>query len=996
MICSLLLTILATQEARPGERIVFFGDSITDQGGYLPLVAEMLGGAEVVNRGINGGIASDILFGAKQWGDAQPALGEVLEADRPTICVIFLGINDLMQERAPGLEDYAVNLRRIVDACHSAGARVVLGTPALAGELPEGRNAHDAAIAQYAAAARRVAEESGAHFADVRGAMLERLALPHGEATHAGFLTYDGIHMLPEGNALLAEVFTAAIRAALAPALVPAPWSLSLEPGWRHMSDTARIILAPGAPRAQAEALSESLISLLGVRLEVVEAEAPGPGDVLLELADGASDEVFVLDTRGGYTRVRGSGPRALAWAASTLLQLAERTHAGVYLPRVLVADLPEMEWRGLLVDVARQFHPLEDLRAIVDLCQFYRLRWLVLHLTDDQSFTFGSEVFPRLPTPGRSYTIADLRALVAYAEARGVTLIPELEFPGHSAALRQAMPELFDAVDPITGKMLDLGVVNLGRHAVYAAYDALIVEMAGVFATSPYFHVGGDEAWLGRLHLAPETARVLAALGTDDPHELFLAGLRRIHSLVGVHGLQTLMWESFRAGPGRAPLPREGLTMIAWETMYETPQNLLAAGYSLINASWKPLYVTPGPRFTDAETLRWNPWRWDHFVPHAPSYATIQLEPTPQVLGGLFCSWEMAPEMELPALRSRLPIVAERLWTAPRRDDADLLRRRAAADRAFSASRSPLRIVAPELIGASAGIQPGREGWHRGGIAPRVWSVLPGTLVRLNLAGQADGASTLHAQNHRADGAPLGAAIERSYSCHPVTAKVEGGLPAAGPRNAWEEFEEFGERALVHLTSPRADWTVAWSFAGGAESRAGAEPLVVTQSGLLSARCLDAAGRQHGEPLQLEFRQIAFQKNLATGRPVRASNFLPQYPPENAVDGRVDLERYWDSSAGAPQWLEVDLEAEQRIGGLRLWTYWDGTRSYQYVVDASRDGETWTRVADASANLAPASEDGYAHSFAPVTARYVRVTMLKNSANPGLHVVELRLDAAD
>jgi len=992
MIGELLLAVAAAQDARPGERITFLGDSITDQGGFLPLVAERLGGPVTINRGLNGGIASDVLAGAEQWGDAQPSLGEVLETDRPTVCVIFLGINDLMQERAPGLEGYAENLRRIVDACHAAGARVVLATPALAGELPPGRNPHDAAIADYAAAARRVAEESGAHCADVRNAVVNRLAEPLGQPSQSGILTYDGIHMLPAGDALLADVFTAAIRAALEPALLPAPQRLSVEAGWTVLSDDWTIGLAAGVDPGPAAALADRLVNLMGARPEIATDAERGAAGIRMELGADGGEEAFVLDTRGAEILLRGNSPRALAWAASALLQLAERTEAGVVLPRVLVEDEPALAWRGLLVDVARQFHPLEDLRAIVDLCSFYRLRWLVLHLTDDQSFTFRSARYPRLATPGRSYAIADLCVLMAYAEARGVTIIPELEFPGHSAAMRRAMPELFDAIDPATGAMIDLGVVNLGNPAVYAAYDALIGELAGVFETSPYFHVGGDEAWLGRIHLAPETAPALAALGSADVHDLFLDGLRRVHALVRARGMQTLMWESFRAGPGHAPIPRDGLTMIAWETMYETPQNLLAAGYPLINASWKPLYVTPGPRFTDAETLRWNPARWEHFVPHAPSYAPIQLELSPQLLGALFCSWEMAPEMELPALRPRLPIVAERTWTRNRRADADLLRRRATADRAFAAARSPLRVVAPELLGAAAGIQPGREGWHRGGVAPRVWSALPGGQLQSLLTGDPNGESFLRAQAQDHAGAPLGAPLARAFACHPVFAHVAGALAPSGPRNAWEEFVEFGVEALVHLTSPRADWIVMHSFAGGAESPAGAEPVRVRASGLLTARCVDARGRAIGAPFSLEFRRVNFEQNWTTGRPARASDFVPQHPPENAVDGRVDRERYWDSSAGAPQWLEVDLEQSRSIAGILLWTYWDGERSYQYKVEVSNDAQRWKSIVDASANQDPATEDGYRHEFAATTARYLRVTMLRNSANPGLHVVELRV----
>ncbi len=996
MIGALLLAAAIAQDARPGERILFLGDSMTDQGGFLPLVAERLGGAEVINRGLNGAIAGDILAGREQWGDAQASLGEILETDRPTVCVILLGINDLLQARAPGLEGYAADLRRVVDACQSAGARVVVGTPALAGELPPGENPHDAAIAAYAAAAQRVAAASGAHFADVRGAMLARLAQSDGARAPAGRLTYDGIHLLPAGDALLAEVLAEAVRATLAPTLVPAPARWQREEGWLILPASARIRCAAAALRPQAEALATGLACLLGAPPQVLVGAVPEAGEIALELDPALPEEGFELDTRDAQIRLRGGDARGAAWAAGALLQLAERTPAGLIVPRVRVEDAPAMAWRGLLVDVARQFHPLPQLREVVDLCAAYRMRWLVLHLADDQSFTFASELYPRLATPGRCYTQTELRALAGYAEARGVTLIPELEFPGHSTALRRAMPELFDALDPTTGQMLDLGVVNLGKPEVYAAYDALIGEIAAVFHSSPFFHVGGDEAWLGRIALAPETAPALRDLGSADPQALFIEGLRRIHAIVRARGLTTLMWESFRAGPGLAPLARDGLVMIAWETMYETPQNLLAAGYSLINASWKPLYVTPGPRFTDAETLRWNPWRWDHFVPHAPSYAGMQLEPTPQILGGLFCSWEMAPEMELPALRPRLPLVAERLWTRARQPDDDLLRRRAAADRAFAAARSPLRVVAAERLGADAGVQPGREDWHRGELRARVWSAVPGVEARVSMSEGPHGLTLLEAQGRAADGTPLGASLRREFACHPVLARIEGALPPAGPRNAWDEGVEFAQQARVFLEAPRADWSVRWSFDDGvAQPVAAAEPVLITAEGVLLASCFDAQGAVVGAPLRLEFRRVRFEPSLATGKPVRASDHLPQFPPENAVDGRVELERYWDSSSGAPQWLEVDLEEVRALGGVRLWTYWDGARFYQYRVEVSADGVSWTRVVDAAANTAPATAAGYAHRFAPVDARYVRVTMLRNSANPGLHVVELAVDAA-
>ncbi|MCY2925280.1 MAG: discoidin domain-containing protein, partial [Planctomycetota bacterium] len=91
------------------------------------------------------------------------------------------------------------------------------------------------------------------------------------------------------------------------------------------------------------------------------------------------------------------------------------------------------------------------------------------------------------------------------------------------------------------------------------------------------------------------------------------------------------------------------------------------------------------------------------------------------------------------------------------------------------------------------------------------------------------------------------------------------------------------------------------------------------------------------------------------------------------------------------PQWLEVDLEKVFTLGEIDLYTYFGDGRYYQYVIEVSTDEKTWTKVADGSANTAPATAKGYRHAISPTKARYIRTTMLKNSANQGQHVVELR-----
>ena len=167
---------------------------------------------------------------------------------------------------------------------------------------------------------------------------------------------------------------------------------------------------------------------------------------------------------------------------------------------------------------------------------------------------------------------------------------------------------------------------------------------------------------------------------------------------------------------------------------------------------------------------------------------------------------------------------------------------------------------------------------------------------------------------------------------------------------------------------------------------------MIINKSMKLMARLMDKTGRFVGEPELLEFTKLNYQDNLTTGKPVTASERNEGHPPEAAVDGFADIKRFWDAGKGAPQWLEVDLKRTAKISKIDLYTYWDGHRYYQYYIEVSKDRKKWIKVVDESTSSTKASQDGYKHQFTPTEARYVKVTLLKNSANPGLHIVELRV----
>ena len=202
------------------------------------------------------------------------------------------------------------------------------------------------------------------------------------------------------------------------------------------------------------------------------------------------------------------------------------------------IEDKPDSEYRGLLVDLARMWHDVSTLKDIIDLASFYKIKYLQLHLSDDQSFTFPSEIFPKLASRDRPYSKKDLRELVKYASDRGIIIIPEMDIPGHSRQFVEIYPEIFG----VNNRMLQINpwksnVINIGSEKVYAAIDLLIGEIVEVFDTSPYFHIGGDEANLDLYKNVPEINSFMRKnnLG-KDVNELFRYFLVRMNEIVKKH----------------------------------------------------------------------------------------------------------------------------------------------------------------------------------------------------------------------------------------------------------------------------------------------------------------------------------------------------------------------------------------------------------------------------------------------------------------------------
>jgi len=470
--------------------------------------------------------------------------------------------------------------------------------------------------------------------------------------------------------------------ATAAPALLPWPSSVTEQPGTMDLGPQSHIVATDPTLLPLAKLLAEEIAGATGTALPPSSAPAQ-PGDIVLALDPALKGEAYALDIADRAT-VRGNNYAAAALGSVTLLQ-ALQTHDGkLILPHLTVADQPATDYRGLMVDVARKYHPIPCLKQLVELCRLYKIRYMQLHLTDDQSFMFPSTAFPELTTKnehgGKAYTLDELKDLVAYADARNVTLVPEYETPGHSAAANRALPDLFKIRG--TKPYEHHASINFAKPEVMQAVATVVGEMCAVFKSSPYFHIGGDEADLA---FAAQNAQFQAAFqkyNLPNQHQLYRKFVVDMNQIVKQHGKQMIVWEGFgREAKSPVAIPKDIIVM-AYEIRFYKPEALVADGYKVINASWTPLYVVNAHCRPPEEIYNWQLRQFKPFGAKPVDAGTI-LPPTADVFGAQMCAWEQPGKAELPSLRLRLPAMAERLWNpAAGKDYPDFAARLDTTDR--------------------------------------------------------------------------------------------------------------------------------------------------------------------------------------------------------------------------------------------------------------------------------------------------------------------------
>ena len=304
--------------------------------------------------------------------------------------------------------------------------------------------------------------------------------------------------------------------------VVPAPVQVARPPGAPFILDAGtRVVIGPDPTTAAIGAVvAENLGRLGGCFVPTVVKDDGEPGAVVLQLTDDRSALGLSVDVDGarssGAYRLEVSRDRVVVTAldvpgllhgVATLEQTSDRTCGpDVTFPPVVVVDAPRFGWRGLSLDVARHFFDVAAVKTVIGVMASLKLNVLHLHLTDDQGWRLDVPSRPELAVrsggtavdgdPGGYYTVEHYKEIVAYAAARCVTVIPEIDVPGHVNAALHACGELTPSGEPApayTG--IEVGFSRL--HADLAATEPFLRDvLTDVAAMTPghYVHIGGDE----------------------------------------------------------------------------------------------------------------------------------------------------------------------------------------------------------------------------------------------------------------------------------------------------------------------------------------------------------------------------------------------------------------------------------------------------------------------------------------------------------------------
>ncbi len=323
---------------------------------------------------------------------------------------------------------------------------------------------------------------------------------------------------------------------------------------------------------------------------------------IIFRRTGSITGEAYHLQVSPDRVEIEAGSDAGLLYGAVTLWQLASQkadSTTSIEIPALDIRDAPRFSWRGVMLDSARHYQPPAYIKSFIDAMVLHKLNVLQWHLTDDQGWRLQIKRYPRLTAIGAwrrengrryggFYTQAEVREIVAYAHKRGVTIVPEIEMPGHARAAIVAYPKLGSARHLPHSIVTEWGVFpNLYNvnEDTFVFLENVLTEVMDLFPSS-YIHIGGDEAPKDEWNASPSVQRRMRQLHIKDTKALQGYFTDRIGRFLEAHGRRLIGWDEILEGN-----PPAGAAVMSWRTV-ESAGKAAELGHDVVLSPSPMLYL--------------------------------------------------------------------------------------------------------------------------------------------------------------------------------------------------------------------------------------------------------------------------------------------------------------------------------------------------------------------------------------------------------------------
>lgn len=384
-------------------------------------------------------------------------------------------------------------------------------------------------------------------------------------------------------------------------------------------------------------------------------------------------DESYSLEINEQQAKISAATTVGAMRGLETFLQLLDRDRDGFYFPAVSITDKPRFEWRGLMIDSARHFQPLEVLKRNLDAMAAVKLNVLHWHLTDDQGFRVESLKLPEFHKMGSDndfYTQTEIREIIRYAADRGIRVMPEFDLPGHATAWLVAHPEIGSGSPGTTYKIeRNPGIfdptLDPTNEQTYKLLETFFKEMSRLFPDA-YMHIGGDENEGKQWNANQKIQAFMREKGIKDNHQLQTYFNQRILKFLQKNNKTMMGWDEIF----QPDLPRD-VVIHSWRGQKALADAARAGFQGVLSNGYYIDLMFPAAQHYQIDPL--------------PADTSLTAEEQKRILGGEATMWSewVSPETIDSRIWPRTAAIAERFWSAQTvNQPEDMYRRLAVVER--------------------------------------------------------------------------------------------------------------------------------------------------------------------------------------------------------------------------------------------------------------------------------------------------------------------------